>query len=108
MRSRFWWASFSSRRKSCSSSGPRGPALRLFWLSATGAPLAVVMVGRDIAPLLVIVPGATLRPVPHQVQLFYLTDLIRKTDFHDHSAPSPIFRGFVSSSSLPPGGGGVL
>src|SRR5712664_3573883 len=46
MRSRFWWASFSNRTKSCISTGPRGPAVMLFWLSETGMPLSVVRVGR--------------------------------------------------------------
>src|ERR1700716_3391539 len=46
MRSRFWWASFSNRTKSCISTGPRGPAVMLFWLSETGMPLSVVSVGR--------------------------------------------------------------
>src|SRR4029078_7138119 len=45
MRSRFWCASFSRRWKSCIRSGPRGPALSEFWLSPTGAPPAVVIVG---------------------------------------------------------------
>src|SRR5699024_980711 len=40
--SRSKWASFSRNHTSCSSSGPRGPAVRLFWLSTTGAPAAVV------------------------------------------------------------------
>ncbi|MNN65336.1 hypothetical protein D3C81_1808310 [compost metagenome] len=44
MFSRLKWASFSSRWKSSSNNGPRGPAEREFWLSATGAPLAVVSV----------------------------------------------------------------
>ena len=30
----------------CISSGPRGPAVRLFWLSAMGMPLVVVIAGR--------------------------------------------------------------
>jgi len=42
MTSRFRLASFSMSQTSCMSSGPRGPADRLFWLSATGAPKAVV------------------------------------------------------------------
>src|SRR5438445_2436485 len=46
MRSRFWWASFSNRTKSCISTGPRGPAVMLFWLSETGMPPSVVSVGR--------------------------------------------------------------
>src|SRR5690606_28158805 len=108
MRSRFWCASFSSRWKSCIRSGPRGPALRLFWLSATGAPLAVVMVDFDIEPLPVTFLNATLRTVPYQVQLFYLTKLIRKTDCHDHSAPSQIFRGFIPPPPFPPCGGRML
>src|SRR5690554_3019210 len=35
-------ASFSWSHTSCESSGPRGPAVRLFWLSGTGAPNWVV------------------------------------------------------------------
>ena len=35
-------ANFSFSHKSCASSGPRGPAVKLFWLSATGAPLPIV------------------------------------------------------------------
>jgi len=35
-------ASFSWSHTSCASSGPRGPAVRLFWLSGTGAPKSVV------------------------------------------------------------------
>src|SRR5437870_3955866 len=46
MRSRFWWASFSNRMKSCISTGPRGPAVMLFWLSETGMPESVVRMGR--------------------------------------------------------------
>src|SRR5258708_6103620 len=46
MRSRFWWASFSNRMKSCISTGPRGPAVILFWLSETGMPESVVRMGR--------------------------------------------------------------
>src|ERR1700687_5157341 len=46
MRSRFWCANFSKRKKSCIRTGPIGPALMLFWLSATGMPLMVVSVGR--------------------------------------------------------------
>ena len=42
MTSRAKWASFSISHRSCRSSGPRGPALMLFWLSVTGAPAAVV------------------------------------------------------------------
>ena len=34
--------SFSCSQTSCASSGPRGPAVRLFWLSGTGAPKSVV------------------------------------------------------------------
>src|SRR5436190_11680101 len=52
MRSRFWWASFSNRTKSCISTGPRGPAVMLFWLSETGMPLSVVSVGRLATDLL--------------------------------------------------------
>src|SRR3990172_5375903 len=40
--SRSKWASFSRNHTSCSSSGPRGPAVITFWLSGTGAPAAVV------------------------------------------------------------------
>ena len=42
MISRLRLASFSISQTSCISSGPRGPAVRLFWLSTTGAPKAVV------------------------------------------------------------------
>ena len=42
MHSRLKWAIFSSRWKSCSRSGPRGPAVSEFWLSTTGMPSAVV------------------------------------------------------------------
>ncbi|PRI56363.1 hypothetical protein BVZ79_01533 [Haemophilus influenzae] len=35
-------ANFSLSHKSCASNGPRGPAVKLFWLSATGAPLPIV------------------------------------------------------------------
>ena len=34
--------SFSFNQTSWASSGPRGPAVKLFWLSATGAPLFMV------------------------------------------------------------------
>ena len=44
MRSRLNRASFSIRCWSCSSTGPAGPAVWLFWLSATGAPDSVVRV----------------------------------------------------------------
>ncbi|MCY1441928.1 hypothetical protein D9M71_582680 [compost metagenome] len=44
MFSRLKCASFSIRWKSSSNNGPRGPAEREFWLSATGAPLAVVSI----------------------------------------------------------------
>jgi hypothetical protein len=40
--SRSKWASFSSSQTSCSSAGPRGPAVIVFWLSTTGQPAAVV------------------------------------------------------------------
>src|SRR5690606_21782485 len=40
--SRTNWPSFSCSQTSCDSSGPRGPAVRLFWLSGTGAPNWVV------------------------------------------------------------------
>ena len=40
--SRSKWASFSRNQTSCSSTGPRGPAVMMFWLSATGAPALVV------------------------------------------------------------------
>jgi hypothetical protein len=46
MRSRLKCAIFSISRKSCIKTGPRGPALREFWLSPTGAPAAVVIVFR--------------------------------------------------------------
>ena len=42
MTSRTKLASFSLSHTSCDSSGPRGPAVRLFWLSGTGAPNWVV------------------------------------------------------------------
>ena len=42
MISRLRLASFSISHTSCISSGPRGPAVMLFWLSTTGAPKAVV------------------------------------------------------------------
>ena len=38
--SRSKWASFSINQMSCSSAGPRGPAVWMFWLSTTGAPVA--------------------------------------------------------------------
>src|SRR5574344_2469947 len=41
--SRLRLASFSSSHTSSISSGPRGPAVLLFWLSTTGAPKAVVI-----------------------------------------------------------------
>ena len=44
MRSRLNRASFSIRCWSCSSTGPAGPAVWLFWLSATGAPDSAVRV----------------------------------------------------------------
>src|SRR5690606_5959272 len=40
--SRTKFASFSFSHKSWASSGPRAPAVKLFWLSVTGAPKAVV------------------------------------------------------------------
>src|SRR4030066_150268 len=40
--SRSKWASFSRYQTSCSSAGPRGPAVMMFWLSTTGAPALVV------------------------------------------------------------------
>src|ERR1700712_2382577 len=40
--SRSKWASFSRNHTSSSSAGPRGPAVRMFWLSTTGAPKTVV------------------------------------------------------------------
>src|SRR5690606_13595566 len=40
--SRTKFASFSFSHKSCASTGPRAPAVMLFWLSVTGAPKAVV------------------------------------------------------------------
>src|SRR5204863_511334 len=43
MISRLRLASFSSSHTSSISSGPRGPAVLLFWLSTTGAPKAVVI-----------------------------------------------------------------
>jgi len=43
MRSRSKWASFSISQKSCITTGPRGPAVSLFWLSAIGRPAAVVI-----------------------------------------------------------------
>ena len=42
MTSRSKCASFSRNHTSWSSMGPRAPAVRLFWLSGTGAPAAVV------------------------------------------------------------------
>src|SRR5258706_16295295 len=43
---RFWGERFWNRKKSFINPGPRGPAVMLFWLSATGMPLSVVSVGR--------------------------------------------------------------
>src|ERR1700692_3897030 len=40
--SRSKWASFSRNHTSSSNAGPRGPAVRMFWLSTTGAPKTVV------------------------------------------------------------------
>ncbi len=42
MTSRSKFASFSRYQTSCSSIGPRGPAVIEFWLSGTGAPTLVV------------------------------------------------------------------
>jgi len=42
MTSRSKWASFSRYQTSWSSTGPRGPAVMVFWLSTTGAPFLVV------------------------------------------------------------------
>ena len=42
MTSRSKCASFSKNQISCSNTGPRGPAVWVFWLSTTGAPDAVV------------------------------------------------------------------
>src|SRR5258708_6070715 len=36
------WVFFRIKWKSCISTGPRGPAVNEFWLSATGIPAAVV------------------------------------------------------------------
>ena len=41
---------------SCSSSGPRGPPVREFWLSGTGTPAVVVSLAVDIAIAPVAVP----------------------------------------------------
>src|SRR5690554_7570575 len=41
-------ASFSRNQTSCSSMGPRGPAVITFWLSATGAPATVVSLGLSV------------------------------------------------------------
>src|SRR5258707_12334137 len=40
--SRSEWAIFSIRQMFCSSAGPRGPAVMMLVLSATGAPVALV------------------------------------------------------------------
>src|SRR5712691_5450024 len=40
--SRSKWASFSISQMSCSKAGPRGPAVMMLVLSATGAPVALV------------------------------------------------------------------
>src|ERR1700739_4391163 len=42
MTSRSKWASFSISQRSCSSAGPRRPAVRMFRLSVTGVPVACV------------------------------------------------------------------
>src|SRR5947208_14548459 len=42
MTSRSKCASFSINQRSCSSAGPRGPAVRMFRLSVTGVPVACV------------------------------------------------------------------
>ena len=44
--SRSKWASFSKNHTSCNNCGPRGPAVRTFWLSTTGAPPVVVKKGQ--------------------------------------------------------------
>src|SRR5690606_3687244 len=41
-------ASFSRNHTSCSNIGPRGPAVREFWFSATGAPATVVNLGLSV------------------------------------------------------------
>src|SRR4051794_19274660 len=45
-------ASFSISQMSCSSAGPRGPAVMILVLSATGAPVALVNLAADIFGLL--------------------------------------------------------
>src|ERR1700752_1846875 len=63
--SRWKCASFSISQTSCSSAGPRGPAVMMFTLSVTGAPDACVKNGRFVLSSITVSFDSSWRPRPH-------------------------------------------
>src|ERR1700727_2949626 len=62
-------AIFSISQISCSNAGPRGPAVMMLVLSATGAPVALVnLVGDDMAQLLNVGCGTAGSAQPRQAE----------------------------------------